>query len=104
MNDLDSGYRHTTEPPSSVSASRLMFRLAMSQRGLAVQPRYLRFQFRRHRLSHILGGAHLPDLDLGVFLPHVGNALDPLDRLLHRLGLNNPESGDELLRLRDTPV
>ena len=34
----------------------------------------------------------------------VGAALDPLDRLVHRLHLPQPEAGDQLLRLGERPV
>src|SRR3979490_883672 len=43
----------------------------------------------------------LPDLDLGIL---AGSALEPLDGLLLRLHLPEPEAGHQLLRLREGSV
>src|SRR5438445_2584815 len=43
----------------------------------------------------------LADLHLGIL---EGGALEPLDRLLLRLHLPEPEAGDQLLRLSERPV
>src|ERR1700759_2117521 len=59
---------------------------------------------RRHDLTEVLGLEDLPDLDLRIALHRVRAALDPLDRLLHRADLPQPEAGDQLLGLRERPV
>src|SRR5918992_5298956 len=52
-------------------------------------------------LRKVIRLGHLPDLDLRVV---DRAALHPLDRLIERLHLQNPEAGDELLRLGEWPV
>src|SRR4249920_2900078 len=47
----------------------------------------------------------LADLDLGrAALEQRGAALHPLDRFVERFDLDDPEAGDELLRLRERAV
>src|SRR5947199_804189 len=47
---------------------------------------------------------HLTNLDLDICASGIGAALDPIDRLFLRLHLNQPEAGDQLLRLGEGPV
>src|SRR3954471_14639080 len=61
-------------------------------------------ELRSERLAEVVGLEDLADLDLGLRALGVGNALDPLDRLLLRLGLDQPEAGDQLLRLGERAV
>src|SRR2546422_244158 len=46
----------------------------------------------------------LANFDLGLRASGIGAALDPFDRFLLRLHLNQPEAGDQLLRLGEGPV
>src|SRR5262249_8462097 len=55
----------------------------------------------RHVLAEVLDLEHLANLDLCVL---EGGALEPLDRLHHRLPLPQPEPGDELLGLGEGSV
>ena len=61
-------------------------------------------QLGRELLAEVLRLEHLADLDLALALVGVGAALDPLDRLVQRLHLNQPEAGDQLLGLREGTV
>src|SRR3712207_260100 len=61
-------------------------------------------QLRRQVLAEVVGLEDLPDLDLGVALHRVRAALDPLDGLLHRADLPQPEARDQLLGLRERAV
>src|SRR5687767_3926416 len=55
-------------------------------------------------IPKVLGLEHRADFDLAVLVHRVRGALDPLDSLVHGLGLDQPESGDELLRLGEGAV
>src|SRR5690606_34853554 len=77
-------------------ASRLLLR-----GRLLAQTRLVLADLGRGRLAEVLDLEHLPDLDLAIV---EGDALDPLDRLLLRLDLDQPEPGDQLLRLGEGPV
>src|SRR5690606_3763656 len=68
---------------------------------LLAQTRLVLADLGRGRLAEVLDLEHLPDLDLAIV---EGDALDPLDRLLLRLDLDQPEPGDQLLRLGEGPV
>ena len=78
-----------------------------ADRGLALlghprtQPLLLLLQLGREFGAEVVGLEYLTDLDL-PFLE--GDALDPFDRLCLRLRLNQPEPGDELLRLGEGAV
>src|SRR6516162_3511149 len=68
-------------------------------------PLFLRSQLRRHlsaELFHLENRAQL-DVTFHVLIG-TGAALDPLDRLVHRFHLPEPESGDKLLRLGEGAV
>ena len=54
--------------------------------------------------AEVLGLEHLADLDLRVLQHRVGAALDPLDRLVLRAHLPQPEAGDQLLGLGERAV
>src|SRR5215213_8730383 len=58
----------------------------------------------RELVAKVLGLEDLADLDLRRSRHRVRAALDPLDRLLERLGLHQPEAGDELLGLGERAV
>src|SRR5690606_7232940 len=70
-------------------------------RRLGAEARLALPDLRRGGLAEVLDLEHLPDLDLTIV---EGDALDPLDRLLLRLDLDQPEPGDQLLRLGEGPV
>src|SRR4051794_11491274 len=56
------------------------------------------------RLREVRLGHDPADLDLRRAGHRVRAALDPLDRLVHRADLPEPEAGDELLGLGERPV
>src|SRR5436190_6778202 len=58
----------------------------------------------RHRVAKVLRLEHLPDFDFGITRHRVRAALHPFDRLLPRLHLPKPETGDQLLCPRARPV
>src|SRR5207247_2679008 len=97
---------HSARPASSRSpAPRRTPGTDISFLGrLPEQTLFLLAKFRRQRLAEVLGLEHLPDLDLRVGWHRVGTALDPLDRLLLRFHLPQPEAGDELLRFGERSV
>src|SRR5438105_12788518 len=67
--------------------------LRLQRRGLGAQALFLLAQLGRELGAEVLGLEHLADLDLGLGARHrVGAALDPLDRLLLRLHLPEPEA------------
>src|SRR6185369_274423 len=96
-------------PPTSTAATRAMS-LSMALFALFLfgdlraQALFLLAQLGRELRTEVLRLEHLADLDLGLPRHGVGAALHPLDRLLLRLDLPDPESGDELLRLRERAV
>src|SRR5215211_2535859 len=68
------------------------------------QPLLLVPELGRELVTEVLGLEHLPDLDLGLSLVRIGTALDPFDRLVQRLHLDQPVARDQLLRLREGAV
>src|SRR5437879_613326 len=85
-----------------VSPSFFLFGLLLLLRRLCADSLLLFAELRRERLAEVLRLEDLPDLDFGS--PAERGALQPLDRLLLRLHLPQPEAGDQLLRLREGPV
>src|SRR5262249_9100389 len=79
------------------AARRLLFLLGELFADLAVM-------LDRIARREILELEELADLDLAVALVRIGAALDPLDRLLQRLDLEDPVAGDQLLGLGERPV
>src|SRR4051794_39378160 len=71
---------------------------------LRPQPILLLPELGRERLAKVGGLEHLADLNREVGTRGVRAALDPFDRLLLRLHLPDPETGDQLLGLRERPV
>src|SRR5690606_31848892 len=72
---------------------------------LGAQLLLLGAQLGREFLAEVLGLEHRADLDLGLLAGHrIRAAPDPLERLLHRLDLPDPEAGDQLLGLGEGPV
>src|SRR6266550_6702739 len=65
---------------------------ALLLRRLGAQALFLFAQFRRQRLAEILRIENLPDFDLAVI---ERCALHPVDRLVQRFDLDQPEAGDE---------
>jgi hypothetical protein len=57
-------------------------------------------ELRGHGVPEVVGGEHLADLDLVVLERRLP---DPLDDLLARGDLQDPEAGDEFLRLGEGP-
>jgi hypothetical protein len=67
----------------------------LSLLDLCAQAFFLLAQFRRELRAKILAFEERPNLDFRLGAGHrVGTALDPLDRLLLRLHLPQPEAGD----------
>src|ERR1700733_4630752 len=64
---------------------------------------FLRLELRRQVRAEVLGLEHAADLDFLAALPE-GRAADPLDRLLQRSHLPEPEARDQLLGLGEGPV
>src|SRR6186713_3332296 len=69
--------------------------------GLLAGAVFLFAKLRGEVLAKVLRLGDLADLDLG---PFEGGALEPLDRLRHRLALPEPEAGHELLGFREGTV
>src|SRR5690349_8045533 len=69
--------------------------------GLGAEPVLGVAQLGGERGSEVLGLEHLPHLDLAAL---ERNALHPLDRLILRLRLDQPEPGDQLLGLGERSV
>src|SRR6478735_3520233 len=59
-------------------------------------------QFRRQGLSKILGIEDLPDFDFSAAVER--RALHPIDRLVQRLHLNQPEARDEIADHGERPM
>src|SRR3954468_1323669 len=81
--------------------------LLLLARGLGAEPLLLLAQLGRERLAEVLGLEHLTELDrraLALTRTGPGHALHPLDRLLLRLHLDDPEARDQLLRLGERAV
>src|SRR4051812_45432783 len=70
--------------------------------GLCPQPLLLLAQLGRERGAEIVRLEPPANLDLGPAVE--GGTLQPLDRLVHRLDLPQPEAGDQLLGLGERPV
>src|SRR4029453_9461668 len=68
---------------------------------LGAQALLLLAQLRGELVAEIVGREHRADLELGLL--H-GRSLDPLDRLVQRLGLDQPETREQLLGLRERAV
>ncbi len=69
---------------------------------LRAQPLLLLARLGGGGLAEVLGLDDLADLDLGAAVE--GGPLDPLDALVERLGLQEPEARHELLGLGERPV
>src|SRR5438105_5244752 len=67
-------------------------------RGLGPQPLFLLAQLGGERFAKIFRGKHLADFDLVAAKER--RALHPLDRFIERLGVDQPEAGDEIARER----
>jgi hypothetical protein len=78
------------------AARKSRFRLPLD---LIAQAFFLRPQLRRELGAEVFRFEDLADLDLRFGSRRVGATLDPIDRLLLRLALPDPEAGDQLLRL-----
>src|SRR5919204_3965593 len=85
-------------PSASRGAPRLMLLLGhLTSQALLLLPELARGVAGRE----LLGLEDLPDLDLALL---ERGALEPLDRLIHRLALPQPEAGDQLLGLGEGSV
>src|SRR5262245_1636076 len=91
------GTRGTADAPSALAGLALLL-------DLLAQPRFLRAQLGRELGAEVLGLEHGPDLQRRLRAGRVRAAFRPLDRLLQRLHLPDPEAGDELLGLGERPV
>src|SRR4051794_10242348 len=81
--------------------------LLLLARGLGAEALLLLAQLGRECLAEVLGLEDLTELDrraLALTRTGPGHALHPLDRLLLRLHLDDPEAGDQLLGLGERPV
>src|SRR3989304_4843901 len=88
----------TSIDPGSTSRSAPRLRLRRRLRDLLPE---LSVVFDRLARTEVLQLEYLANLDL-AFLE--GDALGPFDRLFLRLHLNQPETGDELLRLGEGSI
>src|SRR5690348_2278525 len=80
-------------------------RLLLLRVDLRAQALFLLAKLGRELGAEILGFEDLADLDLGrLALERRGAALHPLDGLVERLDLDDPEARDELLRLGERTV
>src|ERR1700687_3612503 len=70
-----------------------MFKFLLLRR-LGAKPRFLLAQFGRQRLAEILRIEDLANFDFGAAVER--RALHPFDRLVPRLHLNQPETGDKV--------
>src|SRR5512144_2679866 len=99
---------HTTRPSRAVSVVTMCFLLLSARdrlllrRDLFAQARLLRLQFGRELLAEICGLEQLADFDLGAAVEWC--ALQPLDRLVHRVRLPQPEARDEFFGIRERAV
>src|SRR4051812_23277627 len=78
--------------------------LATSRRDFGAEPFFRLSKLGREIRTEVVGFEHLPDLEHRFPTSRLGTALQPLDRLLLRLDLPDPEAGDQLLRLREWPI
>src|SRR5262245_57550805 len=92
-----------TATDHSIFKPRAQPRLLL-RRQLRPQPLLLGPQLGRELGAEVVGLEDLPDLDLRLALVGIGAALDPLDALLFRLHLPQPEPRDQLLGLRERAV
>src|SRR5262249_7283190 len=83
-------------PPPAPGGSALL--------QLGAQFFFLLSELRREGLAEVFRRKHLADLDLGLPCMRIGAALHPIDRLLERGNLPDPEAGDELLGLGEGAV
>src|SRR5829696_9951006 len=81
------------------------------RKDLLTEPRSLRHdaslllaQLGREGLAEVVGLEHRADLDLSLRELSEGAALHPIDSLLHRLHLPEPEAADQLLSLGEWAV
>src|SRR5437588_6230539 len=72
------------------------------RRDLRPQTLLLLLQLGRERVAEVLRFEHLADFDLGAAAER--RALQPLDRVLLRLHLPQPEAGNELLRFGEGAI
>src|SRR5688572_24913753 len=94
-----------------MATDQIIFHLSVQDRGA---PRLLLLRellpepsvvFDRLAGPEVFELEHLANLDLALTVRHgIGAALDPFDCLLLGLHLNQPEAGDQLLRLGEGPV
>src|SRR5215813_1808014 len=89
---------------ASRGAPRLLLRGPLQLLGLRTHTLLLLPELGRELCSKVLRFEHLANFDLGFSLHGVWAALDPIDRLCHRLHLPQPETGNQLLRLGEGPV
>src|SRR3989442_7016250 len=73
-------------------------------RRLFADPLFLLAELRRELLAEVVGLEHGADFDVRLLVVRVRAPLQPLDGLLHRLDLPEPETGDELLGLGERPI
>src|SRR2546426_11731909 len=95
---------HTIFPPAAITVCLLLLRGFLPLPGLRAQALLLFPELGREFGPEVFRLEHLANLDLGLAREGVRAALDPFDRLFHRLHLPQPKAGDQLLRLGERPV
>src|SRR5882757_7384387 len=88
LQSLDSGFSPADCPGMTATPPSFLC-------GLGAQALFLLAQFRRQRLAEILGRKYLPDLDLVAAVER--RALHPVDGLIERFGVDQPEAGGEIV-------
>src|SRR3954452_17182622 len=73
-------------------------------RDFGAQPLFLLPQLRSELVTEVGSLKHLPDFDFALLSRGIGAPLRPLNRLLFRLDLPQPETGDQFLSLSEWSV
>src|SRR5262245_29226358 len=90
--------------PTSVISFQLRSRSSVATH-LLIDAFRLLAMFARELSAEVLRFEHLANLDLSLFALHgVRTAFDPIDCLLQRLALQEPESGNQFLCLGEWAV
>src|SRR5688572_63800 len=87
-----------------IAARSARARLLRALGDLLAQALLLRARLGGELVAEVAGLEDRTDLDLALAHVRVRAALDPLDRLRHRLDLPKPVAGEELLRLGEGTV
>src|SRR5258706_16334438 len=94
---------HTMVPLSAITPYLLAKRLPLLGH-LRTQALFLLPELGCELGTEIRRLEHLANFDLALRASGIGAALDPFDRFFLRLHLNQPEAGDQLLRVGEGPI